>query len=140
LILRHIHSVHQFWEETGGGVSPFVKDEKDGEADASEACGVIPFKLFTKVDDGKNGKDGKCNYFLNRLELRGGKFVRADTICGHLEAVFEKRDSPTGEDNFPKRFATIFQVAVPGKSHKDIGNREKKNRAHEVSLPWQPAF
>jgi len=97
-----------------------MKDEKDGEADASEACGVIPTKLFAEIGHGKDGEDGEGNYFLDGLELRRAEFERADTVRGHLKAVFEKRDAPACENDFPKSFAAVFQMAVPSKGHKDV--------------------
>ena len=102
-----------------------MKDEKYGQADASEACGVIPAKLFTEIGNGKDGKDGERDDFLNGLELGGVEFIRTDAIRRHLKTVFEESDAPTSENNFPERFTTVFKVAVPGEGHKDVGDCEK---------------
>lgn len=112
-----------------------MKDEKYGEADAGKTRGVVPFEFFAKIGDGENGENCERNDFLNRLELRRGKFVRADAVCRDLKAVFEKSDAPTCEDDFPERFAAIFQMTVPGEGHEDVGNGEKKDCAHDRYLP-----
>jgi len=48
---------------------PFVKDEKDGEADARKAGGVVLAKLFTKVGHGKDRENGKRDYLSDSLKL-----------------------------------------------------------------------
>jgi len=112
-----------------------MKDEKYGQADASEACGVIPANLFTEIGNGKDGKDGERDDFLNGLELGGVEFIRTDAIRRHLKTVFEESDAPTSENNFPERFTAVFKVAVPGKGHEDVGDREEKNCAHGAVAP-----
>ena len=112
-----------------------MKDEKDSEADAGEAGGVVPTKLFAKISDGKDSEDCKGDDFLNCFELSGVEFVGTDAIGGNLKAVFEKGDAPAGEDDFPQRFATVFEVTVPGEGHEDVGDGEKNNCAHEKVAP-----
>jgi len=51
-----------------------------------------------------------------------------------LKTVFEKSDTPTGENNFPERFAAVFQVAVPGEGHEDVGNSEQRDRSHFLQV------
>jgi len=102
-----------------------MKDEKYRQADACEACGVIPAKFFAEVGNGEDGENGEGNDFLDGLELGGVEFIGTDAIRRHLKAVFEESDAPTGENNFPERFASVFQVTVPGKGHKDVGDRQK---------------
>jgi len=46
-----------------------MKDEKYGQADASEARGVIPAKFLAEVGNGKDGEDGEGDDFLDGLEL-----------------------------------------------------------------------
>jgi len=48
-----------------------MKDEKYRQADASEACGVIPAEFFTEVGHGKDGEDGEGDDFLDGLKLSG---------------------------------------------------------------------
>ena len=60
--------------------------------------------------------------------------MAANTIGRDLKAVFKESYSPTDERDLPQRHVLIFQVAIPGKSHKDVGDQEKHNRKHEGSL------
>src|SRR5215469_3039868 len=76
-------------------ILPSVKDEKSTHADKEKAHTIVPAKTVAKVGDGEHRKHGQGNHLLNRLELRAAEFVRADAVCGHLEAVLEKRDAPT---------------------------------------------
>jgi len=39
--------------------APLMKDEKYGQADASEARGVNPAKFLAEVGNGKDGEDGE---------------------------------------------------------------------------------
>ena len=119
---------------------PFVKDEKYGQADAGEACGVIPAKFLAEVGNRKDGEDGEGDDFLDGLELGGVEFIGTDAIRRHLKTVFEESDAPTSENNFPERFAAVFQVAVPGEGHEDVGNSEQKDRAHEKFTPVSREF
>jgi len=112
-----------------------MKDEKYRKADASEARGVIPAEFFAEVGNRKDGEDGEGDDFLDGLELGGVEFIGTDAIRRHLKTVFEESDAPTSEDNFPERFAAVFQVAVPGKRHEDVGNSQKKDRSHGADAP-----
>ena len=109
---------------------PLMKDEKDGEADTREGIGVIPAKLFAKVRHGEGGEHGKSNRLLDRLELGCGEFERANAVGGDLEAVFKKRDTSAGEDDFPKSFAAVIEIAVPCEGHENIGDGKQKDCAH----------
>ena len=108
-----------------------MKDKKDGHGDASEARGVAPFQGFSQIGDGEDRKNRESDDLLNCLQLCGGKFVGSDAVCRHLEAILEEGDSPTDHHHFPKAYAAIFQVAVPCEGHKDIGNGQQKDGAHQ---------
>src|SRR5436305_10242771 len=60
--------------------------------------------------------------------------MAANTVGRDLKAVFKESYSPTDERYLPQRNVLVFQVAVPGKSHKDVGDQEKNNGKHEGSL------
>ena len=60
--------------------------------------------------------------------------MAAKSIGRHLEGVFKESDPPANERDLPQRHVLIFQVAVPGKSHKDVGDQKKNNGKHESSL------
>jgi hypothetical protein len=57
---------------------------------------------------------------LDGLELRSVEFVGADTVCRHLETIFEKSDAPASDDDLPQRLVAIFQMAVPREGHENI--------------------
>jgi len=59
---------------------PLLKDEKDSEAYAGKAGGVIPTKLFARIGHGEDGENRECNDFLDGLELRRAEFERADAV------------------------------------------------------------
>ena len=107
-----------------------MKNKKGAGGDEAEARGVVPFEFVAEVPDGKYREDGEGNDFLNRFELRGTEFVGADAVGGDLETVFEEGDAPTGEDDFPEGFAAVFEVAVPGEGHEDVGDGEQDDGAH----------
>ena len=101
-------------------ISPLMKNEEYAQDQACCSSRVIPLQFFAEIGDGEHREHRQCNHFLNGFELRGIEFVGADAICRHLETIFEKRDTPTGEDHFPKSFAAVLQVAVPREGHEDV--------------------
>jgi hypothetical protein len=107
-----------------------MEDEEDAEDEAGEAGSIVPFQFFAQIGNGKNREDHESDDLLNGLELRGGKFIRADPVGGHLETVFEESDAPTGENDIPERFAAILEVALPREGHEDVGDGEQQDRAH----------
>ena len=130
-ILAQVEWIHQIFLRL-----PFVKNEKDRQTDTDKSRGVIPTQLFAQIGHGKDGEDREGNDLLDSLELRRAEFERPNAIGGHLKAVFEESDPPTCDDDFPKSFAAVFEMAVPCEGHEDIGDGEKKDGAHEgyVSL------
>jgi len=50
---------------------PLMKDEKYRQADASEACGVIPAEFLAEVGNRKDGEDSQGDDFLDGLKLSG---------------------------------------------------------------------
>jgi hypothetical protein len=112
-----------------------MENKKDRETDAGKAGGVIPAEFFSEIGHGEDGENSERDNFLNCFELGGGEFIRANAIGRDLEAIFEKSNSPTGENDFPESFAAVFEVTVPGEGHKDVGHGEKKNGAHEETRP-----
>jgi hypothetical protein len=101
-----------------------MKDEERAGDDARKADSVIPPEFFAEVKDRKNREYCQGDDFLNGFELCTVEFVGADPVCGHLKAVLEKSDAPTGDDDLPERSTAKFQVAVPGEGHKNVGNGE----------------
>ena len=85
-----------------------------------ETDGVVPSEFLAEEPYGEKCEHCQSDDFLNRLQLRGAEFVRADAIGRYLKAVFEKRDAPAREHNFPKRLTAILEVAIPGECHEDV--------------------
>jgi hypothetical protein len=105
---------------------PFVEYEEDAEHDAGKAEEVIPAKFFTEVDESENAEDRQGDDLLYHFKLIAGEaFFVAQAVGGDLEAVFEKRDEPTDQDDFPEGGAFEFEVAVPGDGHESVGYREE---------------
>jgi hypothetical protein len=122
-------------------VSPFVENEKNTQHQTRCTDAIVPLQFFAEISDGEDREHGQRNYFLDGLELRGVEFVGADTVCRYLETIFEKCDSPTGDDDFPESLVAIFQVAIPREGHKDIGDGEKQNGAQfNRPLPAKDSF
>jgi hypothetical protein len=112
-----------------GPILPPMEDKECAKSDAGEADAVIPPERVAKISDRENREHRESDDFLDGLELRAAEFVRADAIGGYLKTIFEKSDAPTGNDDFPERGITVFQVAIPSKGHKDIRDREKNDGA-----------
>ena len=81
----------------------------------------------------KTPKTDQRDDLLDHLELDGREARRADAVGGHLEAVFEEGDAPADEDDLPQGVLAVFQVAVPGKGHEDVGEDEKNYCPHSQS-------
>ena len=96
------------------------KNKEDGEHDQKKTHDMVPTQGLFEVNDGKDRKNDESDDFLDRLKLGGRKCAVADAVGRHLEAVFKKSDQPAGHNNQKKGRLLIFQVAVPGKSHKDV--------------------
>jgi hypothetical protein len=109
-------------------LSRFIRKRKPGGAGKkSEADHVIPSHAFAEHESGEDGEDEKRDDFLKNLELVAGENSRADTIGGHLKTVFEKSDSPRDQNDHPEApIMKIFQMAVPGEGHEDVGDKEEK--------------
>jgi len=125
---------------------PPVEDKEDTEHEAGEPGSVVPFRrshradfhaagssgaqFLAQIGDGKSGEDHQRDDLLDGLELRSRELERADTVGGHLEAIFEESDTPAGQNDLPQSFAAIFEVAIPGKGHEDVRNGQQQYRPH----------
>ena len=108
------------------------KSEKDGQEYAAERDDVVPADglAFEHCghDDGEHGEgDGLLDDFELHERERTSVDLCAYTVGGNHEAVLKKSQSPRAEDDEDKGPVGVdfqlgeFEVAVPGKSHKDIG-------------------
>jgi len=104
------------------------KERSGDEADASS--GVVPAQVFAEVEECEDGEDGERDDLLDHLELHGRESGSADAVGGDLEQVFKEGNAPTDEDDLPKGVLAVFQVAVPGEGHEDVGEDEKDHCQH----------
>jgi len=107
-----------------------VKDKEGRSDEAESGCSVVPSQLRAEVERCEDTEDYEGNDFLDDFKLDRGKAAITESICGHLEAVLEKGNGPTYEDDFPKRLRFKFQMTVPGNGHEDVGEDEKNHCPH----------
>ena len=111
------------------------EDEIDGRHQTGEGGEVVPGQMLLKGDDGEEREDCQGDDLLNDLELneREGTAValEADSVGGHHEAVFKKRDRPGKEhDGVERPVADEFgalelEMGVPGERHEDVRDEQK---------------
>jgi hypothetical protein len=106
-----------------------MEDKEGAQGDTGETDAIIPFERIAKIGDGEDGENRQGDDLLNRFQLGAREFVGTKTIGRYLEAIFEESDAPTRNYHLPQRRVPVFQVAVPRKSHEDIRNCQKDDRA-----------
>src|SRR5262249_6891963 len=109
---------------------PFLKNKECRHHDKKEANRVVPLDVLLQIENGENRKNNQGDDLLNRLELRCIEGMAANTIGGHLKAVFKKRDAPTHQRHLPQRDILVLEMAVPGDGHKDVGEGQQNNGQH----------
>lgn len=99
---------------------------------------MIHFKGFIlekqQCENHKNdqGDDFPQNFQLNQ-GIRSSIFIETDPVCGYLEEIFEKGDSPADHHNGdqPKIFKPFqlleFQMPVPCKCHEGIRQNQQRD-------------
>ena len=113
-------------------------DEIHGQYQKYEPHEVVPFQHFVfEQYQGEYGEHQQGDHFLYYLELHEGKraavFAVAEAVGRHHEAIFHKCNQPTDQDQaeqtgFLKKFQVLeLQMAVPGKSHKNVGQQQQDN-------------
>jgi hypothetical protein len=75
------------------------KGEIDGGDNQHVGDEVVPPERFVEQQVGDDYKNSERDAFLDDLQLREGKLLRADPIGWDLEDVLEECDPPTGEDD-----------------------------------------
>ena len=99
---------------------------------------MIPFQGFGfEKQERKRREHQQRDDLLDHLQLhqreRPAVFPEADAVGRHHQAVLEKGDQPTDQDQpeqagFFKEFQVLeFQVPVPGDRHEDVGEEEEEN-------------
>ena len=116
----------------------FAEYKIDCKDQAEETDGVIPAqRLGAENEQREDGKYRERYNLLNYLQLdqreRTAIFAEADTVGGHLEEVFEQRNTPANQyDSYQSELVETlhlakFQVAVPRHSHKHVGHHEQSD-------------
>jgi len=103
---------------------PFLKNYKHSRNDHSKPDHIVPTDWFPQIQHRKYGKHGEGDGLLNRLQLRSGECVRANSIGGNLKTILGEGNSPTDQNDLEQGRLAIFQMAVPGKRHENIRNCE----------------
>lgn len=104
---------------------PFVEYKESAGSDEGKSCEMVPFYCLSKIESGERDEDQERNDFLHRLEFSRRVNGVAAAVGGDGEAVFNEGDAPACQNHCPQRPILEFQVAIPGKSHEDVGNAEK---------------
>lgn len=113
----------------------FLKHKVHGSQNEGKRNEVIPPDGFFQVKNGKEGKDGERNNFLDGFELKAGKtLLFPDPVGRHLKTVFKKGNAPADKDDFPEGHVSEFQVTIPGEGHECVGDDEKDNGTHAANL------
>ena len=81
---------------------------------------MIPAEMLMKIKNRKDNKYRQRNYFLGDFELGDRKKIAADAVGGYEKAIFHKRNAPADEYNGPECGIFIFQMPIPGNSHKQV--------------------
>jgi len=107
-----------------------MENKKHRQGDTTESRGVIPLYFLAEIEDRENREYRQSDDFLNGLELRRAKFVRANAVRRNLKAILKKSDAPAHQNHFPESCAAVLQMAIPCKRHEDIRNREQDDGSH----------
>jgi pyridoxal phosphate enzyme (YggS family) len=104
---------------------------EEGRCDETDSGGgVVPVEMFAEVEEGEDGEDAERDDLLDHLELDRREAGGADAVGGDLQQVLEKSNAPADKDDLPQCVLTVFQVAVPGKGHEDVGEDEQNDSPH----------
>ena len=95
---------------------------------------MIPAQLGAEVESRKSTEDRQRNDLLDDFKLHDREAAVSKSVGGHLEAVFEEGDAPADQYDLPQRLAFIFQMAIPGAGHEDVGEDEKNDGPHSECL------
>jgi hypothetical protein len=101
-----------------------LKSEIYGSEYQNVGNDVVPSRALVKDKEYEDGENGKSDALLHDLQLRDSKLRRANPIRRHLERIFQERDTPTRQDRRNKWAILMFQMAVPGDGHEDVGYDE----------------
>ena len=107
-----------------------MEREEGRRNQAHSGRGVVPAQMLAEVEGDEDAEDHQGDDLLDHLELDEREAASTDAVGRHLEAVFEKSDAPTDENDLPQRLLAELQVAIPGEGHEDVGEGEKNDGPH----------
>jgi hypothetical protein len=55
-----------------------------------------------------------------------------DSIGRHLEAIFDKGNPPAGQNHRELGIVLELQMAIPGKRHEHVRNRQQRDGLHRT--------
>ena len=106
---------------------------------------IEPETLGTEHQQGKQRENRERDHLLQHLEFdqreRASVVAESDPIGRDLETILEKGNAPTDYDHPDQRqcieplHGTEFQVAIPGKGHKDIRNDQQADSHQSFHKP-----
>lgn len=113
----------------------FLENKIDSQHQKCETDQMVrPETFIFKNQNCKKGKNNERNYFLNDFELPESKRAaishKSDFVGRNHSHILKKRNHPTEQDDFQKTHIGKpviffeFQMTVPGKCHKNIGNNQ----------------
>ena len=99
---------------------------------------MIPLERFCMENGYRNCRENReRNRFLDNLQLHQAEWTAVDAtanaVGGNHKAVFKEGEPPGGEDDKNQRPVSAdvhffeFEVAVPSKSHENVGAAEKED-------------
>lgn len=68
---------------------PFLEHEKHCRYHQCESNRVVPLELLFQIQQREHYEHSQCYHFLQGFQVRGVPIVVSDSVCGHLQAVFE---------------------------------------------------
>src|SRR5882672_8697159 len=104
-------------------IDSFLKHEENRTHHQAKCDEIVPFEVFFQIEEGKPRKYHQGDDLLDGFQLSGAELVRSDSVRGHHKAILQQGDGPARQDGDPERRTPILQMAVPGKSHKNVRNR-----------------
>ena len=115
------------------------QESKENRGDNKQECdNMIPLQCFCVENRDCNcRKDRQGNSFLNDFQLHQAEWTAVDAAANAVgrnhKAVFKEGEPPGSEDDENQRPVGAdvhffkFEVAVPSKSHENVGAAEKED-------------